>query len=81
MRTDYNTAAAQGGRVHNCGLCGKQWYESMLRACPCQGGRLMCAYCCRSCGESYRDGAMDGCRAADRARQARKAKEETIGAA
>ena len=74
MRTDYNVSAAQGNRYHNCGLCGKKYYESLLRACPERGERRVCAYCCRLCTRSYRAGSAWGCRAADqkRAEQAQK---------
>ena len=72
MRNNYDLSAHQGGRVHNCGLCGKQWYESLIRACPERGGRRVCAYCCRLCPQSYRDGTIQGCRASDVARAAKK---------
>ena len=74
MRRDYDLTAAQGGRVHNCGLCGKRYYESLLRACPERGERRVCAYCCKFCNRSYRDGSTLGCRTADADRDAKKKK-------
>ena len=75
MRTDYDLSAHQGARVHNCGLCARKLYESLLRACPERGGRRVCMYCCRLCAKSYRDGSLQGCLAADAARQEKKKKQ------
>ena len=74
MRKAFDLAAHQGSRVHNCGLCGVQYYESLLRACPERGGRKACAYCCRLCRHSYRDAAGQGCRVLDAARKKKKTK-------
>ena len=75
MRSDYQTGKAQGGRIHNCGYCGRQWYESLLRECP-ERGRKICLYCCRHCRHSFRDMAGWGCRKISR----RKAKGSPAGA-
>lgn len=69
MRTEYDLTGSQDSRVHVCGLCGKQYYEAILRACPERGGRRVCAYCCRYCSRSYRDGSTWGCRTADAGRK------------
>ena len=61
MRTDYKTGQAQGGRIHNCGWCGRRYYESLLRECPEREGRRVCMYCCRSCHHCVREGAGEGC--------------------
>lgn len=61
MRTDYKTGQAQGSRVHNCGWCGRRYYESLLRECPEREGRRVCMYCCRSCPHCVREGAGEGC--------------------
>lgn len=72
MRSKFDLAAAQSTHVHNCGWCGKQWYESLLRECPERGGRRVCLYCCRICSNSYRDMAGQGCRPLDKARKEKK---------
>lgn len=72
VRKSFDLTAAQGTRVHACGLCGRQWYESLLRVCPERGERQVCAYCCRLCAGSYRDGTLQGCRAADRERKGKR---------
>ena len=61
MRTDYKTGQAQGSRIHNCGWCGRRYYESLLRECPEREGRRVCMYCCRSCPHCVREGAGEGC--------------------
>lgn len=68
MRTEYDAARHQGSRTRICGICGKQYYEALIRDCPKREGRAFCAYCCRVCGESYRAGSAQGCRAMDGAR-------------
>ena len=62
MRTDYQTGKAQGTRIHNCGLCGRQFYESLLRECPERKGRRICMYCCGGCRAAFRDGSGWRCR-------------------
>lgn len=74
VRKDYDLPAAQGSRVHNCGLCGKKYYESLLRDCPERPGRNFCAYCCRICHHHYQDGSTQGCREADALRKAKNTK-------
>ena len=53
MRNDYDLSGNQSSRYHTCGLCGKKWYESLIRACPKREGKKVCMYCCRMCGHSY----------------------------
>lgn len=74
MRNNYDLSGNQGGRYHTCGLCGKKWYESLIRTCPKREGKKVCMYCCRLCSQSYRDGGTQGCRGADAARAAKKKK-------
>ena len=69
MRTDYDLAGEQTGHTRICATCGKKYYESLFRAGPERGKRLVCAYCCRYCTSSYRDGSTQGCRAEDAERQ------------
>lgn len=63
MRSDYNTGAHQGTQIHNCGWCGRRYYDSLLRDCPERPGRKICMYCCRDCPQSIKEGTGEGCRA------------------
>lgn len=72
MRKDFDTTAHQKNRVADCDFCKRLFYESLLRECPEQEGRIVCAYCCRLCRESYQDGTVQGCRAADAVRSKKK---------
>lgn len=73
MRNKYDLAGAQKERYRRCAFCGKELYEALIRTCPEREAEI-CAYCCRLCGQSYMDGSMQGCRAADAGRQ--KAREK-----
>ena len=66
MRSEYDLAGTQTGHYHRCAFCGRTLYESLIGVCTERGAEI-CAYCCRLCGQSYRDGSMQGCRAADAA--------------
>ena len=73
MRNDFDTARSQGNRMRICGICGRQFYEALIRDCPLRLGRAFCSYCCRrACGESYQAGSTRGCRAAAAARSKKK---------
>jgi hypothetical protein len=61
MRNNYDLSGNQGGRYHTCGLCGKKWYESLIRACPKREGKKVCMYCCRMCPEHHRDEGGQSC--------------------
>ena len=76
MRADYNTAAHQGTQIHNCGWCGRRFYDSLLRDCPERPGRKICMYCCRDCPNSIKEGTGEGCRAMPKKRHASNKKQK-----
>ena len=53
-----------------CSICVREYYDSLVSACPERDGRQVCMYCCRMCEESYTLPGQIGqrCRAKDRAR-------------
>ena len=73
MRSDYNLDANQATHYFRCCLCGREWYDSLIRGCPEREKRKVCMYCCRLCSRSARSGSGLECRAADRARGKKKA--------
>lgn len=68
MRSNYDLAAHQDStHYYRCSLCGKAWYDSLIRQCPEREKRRVCMYCCKLCGRSARSGSGQDCRAVKKA--------------
>lgn len=64
-----------------CSICVREYYDSLVGACPERGGRQVCMYCCRLCEHHYTLPGQIGqrCRVkdAERKKPARAGKEKS----
>lgn len=66
---DLNAYQEKHNYMRHCGICARNYYESLVGPCPRREGRQVCMYCCRLCREHYRSFIGQGCRVKDRERE------------